>query len=371
MKIGIMDLGRQYESIKDEVDAAVKDALQSQKFILGPNTEAFEKEFAKYCGAKYAVGVASGSDALILALKALQLRTGSEVVTTPYTFISTVDSVTHNGLKPVFADIGSDYNINTAEMAKKITASTTALLPVHLYGQPADMNGITGIAKEKELKVLEDCCQAHGAEYRGKKVGNFGEAGCFSFYPSKNLGAFGDGGAIITSSKELFERILMLRNYGQKQKYMHELVGYNSRLDDVQAAVLRIKLRHLDKWNEMRRKNAKIYNELLSNVPQLKLPTEGAGRKHVYHLYTVRCKDRDGLQAFLSQNGVGTGIHYPIPVHLTKAYAHLGYKEGSLPTAESYSKEILSLPMFPELTQEEITYVADCVKRFYAQRGSP
>ena len=366
MNISLVDLKRQYNSIKDEVNTKINEVLQNTYFILGENTEAFEEEFANYCGVKHAIGVASGSDALTLSLKALGIEEGDEVITVPNTFIATVDAISRNGAKPVFVDIDLEtYNINVAKIEEKITDKTKAIIPVHLYGQPADMDAIIKIAKKKyDLKIIEDACQAHGAEYKGKKVGSLGEVGCFSFYPAKNLGAYGDGGMVVTNNEEIAERIKMLRNYGQSKKYYHDFMGYNSRLDEIQAAVLRVKLRYLDEWNDKRREYAKLYNELLKNVSGVETPIEKEFVKHVYHLYVIRCKNRDELQQYLSSKGVSTGIHYPIPVHLQKAYKHLEYKQGDFPITEKYSKEILSLPMFPELLEDEIKYVVNCIKKF-------
>jgi len=363
MNVPFVDLKRQYDSIKDEVNTKINEVLQNTHFILGENSDAFEKEFANYCGVKYGVGVASGSDALTLNLKALGVNKGDEVITVPNTFIATVDAISRNGAKPVFVDIDPEtYNIDVAEIEEKITDKTKAIIPVHLYGQPADMDEIIKIAKKYDLKIIEDACQAHGAEYKGKKVGSLSDVGCFSFYPAKNLGAYGDGGMVVTNNEQIAERIKMLRNYGQSKKYYHDFIGYNSRLDEIQAAVLRVKLRYLDEWNDKRREHAKLYNDLLENVSGIETPTEKEFVKHVYHLYVIRCKNRNELQNYLSSKGVSTGIHYPIPVHLQKAYKHLEYKEGDFPITEKYAKEILSLPMFPELTDEEIEVVVGLIR---------
>lgn len=365
MNIPFVDLKRQYDSIKDKVNTRINEVLQNTHFILGENVEAFEKEFANYCGVKYGVGVASGSDALTLCLKALGVNKGDEVITVPNTFIATVDAISRNGAKPVFVDVDPETcNINVTKIEEKITEKTKAIIPVHLYGQPADMDAIIKIAKKYDLKIIEDACQAHGAEYKGKKVGSLGDIGCFSFYPAKNLGAYGDGGMVVTNNEEIAERIGMLRNYGQSKKYYHDFMGYNSRLDEVQAAVLRVKLRYLDEWNNRRREHAKLYNELLENDSGIETPIEKEFVKHVYHLYVVRCENGDELQQYLSSKGVSTGIHYPIPVHLQRAYQHIGYKQGDFLITEKYAKEILSLPMFPELLNDEIKYVINCIKKF-------
>lgn len=364
MKINFVDLKRQYNSIKGEINEKINEVLESQSFILGQNVEAFEKEFAKYCGVKYGVGVASGTDALTLSIKALGIGENDEVITVPNTFIATIDAISRNRARPVFVDIDKkNYNIDPSKIEEKITKKTKAILPVHLYGQPADMDEINKIAEKHDLNIIEDACQSHGAEYRGKKTGSFSDIVCFSFYPGKNLGAYGDGGIVITNDEELAEKLKMQRNYGQKIKYQHDLKGFNSRLDEIQAAVLRVKLKHLDKWNDSRRKNAQIYNELLQDE-NLKIPIEKHDRKHVYHVYVIGCERRNELQEFLERGGISTGIHYPIPVHLTKAYSDLGYKEGDFPLTERCSKEILSLPMFPELTEKEIQYICSMIKKF-------
>lgn len=355
MKIQFVDLKRQYESIKVEINAKINEVLNSTQFILGDNVKAFEEEFAQYCNAKYAVGVASGTDALTLSIEALGIGKGDEVITVPNTFIATVDAISRNNAKPVFVDIDPEtYNIDVTKIEEKITDKTKAIIPVHLYGQPAEMDQILKIAKEYGLKIIEDACQAHGTEYRGKKVGALGNIGCFSFYPGKNLGAYGDGGIVVTNSFEIAEKIRMLRNYGQKVKYYHDFVGYNSRLDEMQAAILRVKLNKLNEWNDARRRNAQLYNELLEHVV---IPTEADFVKHVYHVYIVRTKKRDKLAAYLQSEGISTGIHYPQPIHFQKAYETLGYIKGSFPITEKYATEILSLPMFPELQQDEIEYI--------------
>jgi len=363
MRIPFVDLKRQYKSIKDEINAKINEVLESTQFILGENVRAFEEEFARYCNAKYAVGVASGSDALTLSLKALGIGEGDEVITVPNTFIATVDSISRNNARPVFVDIDPEtYNIDVNKIEEKITDKTKAIIPVHLYGQPADMDPILRIAKEYGLKVIEDACQAHGAEYKGKKVGALGGVGCFSFYPGKNLGAYGDGGIIVTNSFEFAEKVRMLRNYGQKIKYYHDFVGYNSRLDELQAAILRVKLRYLDEWNELRRLHAEEYDRCLEEVSGIVLPFNKKNVKHVYHLYVMQCENRDAVQERLLSKGISTGIHYPAPIHLQQAYIKLGYHRGDFPVAEEYAKKILSLPMFPELTTDEIRYVSEQIK---------
>jgi len=362
--IPLVDLRRQYNSIKEEIENKVKKVLEEGQYILGEEVRSFEKEFAEYCNAKYAVGVASGTDALVIALKVLGIGPGDEVITVPNTFIATVDAIARNGATPVFCDINPEtYNIDIHQLERKITDRTRSILAVHLYGQPAEMNFIKKIADKFGLYVIEDACQAHGAEYMGRRTGSLGDIACFSFYPSKNLGACGDGGIIVTNSREFAEKARMLRNYGQKIKNRHDVVGFNSRLDEIQAAILRVKLKHLDKWNDMRRKWARLYNKLLENSSVV-TPVEAKYAKYVYHLYVIRSKERDKLQQFLSRKGISTSIHYPIPIHLQRAYSYLGYKEGDFPITEKFAREILSLPMFPELEKDEVVYVCDQIKRF-------
>lgn len=368
-RIPFVDLKRQYLSIKEEIAPKVENVLQHTHYILGENVEAFEEEFADYCNVKYAVGVASGSDALILSLKSLGIESGDEVITVPNTFIATVDAISKVGAKPVFADVDADtYNIDINKIEECITDNTKAIIPVHLYGQMADMDLILKLAGDYDLKVIEDACQAHGAEYKYKKAGSLGDAGCFSFYPAKNLGAAGDGGIITTNNEELAEKLRMLRNYGQSKKYYHDFIGFNSRLDEIQAAILRVKLKYIDHWNEQRREKAKIYNKLLEKTPQIIRPVEEEFRKHVYHLYVIQCETRDELQDYLSSKGISTGIHYPIPVHLQEAYKKLGYDQLNFPVTERCANKIISLPMFPELRDDEIKYVVDNIKTFYANK---
>lgn len=362
MQIPLVDLVKQYNSIKEEIDRKIFEVIESSKFILGPEVESFEKEFADYCNVKHAAGVGSGNDALLLTLQAMNIGNGNKVITVPNTFVSTADSILRCGAKPVFVDINPEtYNIDTEKIEEKITDKTKAILIVHLYGQTADMDVIKEIADKHSLSIIEDACQAHGAEYKGKKAGSIGDAACFSFYPSKILGAYGDGGAVVSNNPELIDKIMKFRNYGGKEKYVHEFVGSNSRLDAIQAAVLRIKLKYLDKWIEMRRRNAEKYMELLKGSA-VSLPKEMENAKHAYYLFVVRHAKRDELKNFLEKSGIGTGIHYPIPVHLQPSYVNLGFK--GFPVTEKYAKEILSLPMFPELTDEEIKYIAEKIMEF-------
>src|SRR3989338_7382854 len=354
--IPVFDLKRQYATIKNEIDSAVFSVLENGVFVLGENVAAFEKEFAAYNGNKHCIGVASGTDALILSLRALDIGPGDEVITVANTASPTVMAIMSVGATPILADCDSHYNIDTALIEQKITRKTKAIIPVHLYGQPCDMKEIRSIANKHSLKIIEDCAQAHGAEYSGKKVG-FSGIGCFSFYPTKNLGAYGDGGAIVTDDDELAEKLRMLRFYGQKKTYDSLFFVYNSRLDEIQAAILRVKLKHLESWIKARRHIAKLYNELLSGVI---IPEEKTGRKHAYHLYVIRIKQRDALMAYLKERGIGTGIHYPVPIHMQKAFS----LPGNYPKAERNAKDILSLPMFPELREEEVRKVAEDVMYF-------
>jgi dTDP-4-amino-4,6-dideoxygalactose transaminase len=370
MKIPLVDLRRQYLSIKTEINRAIEGVLNSGRFILGENVESFEREFASYLGVKHAIGVASGTDALVMALKALEVRRGDEIITVSFTFTSTVDSVVHNGGTPVFVDIDSEsYTIDVRKLEHKITNKTKAIIPVHLYGNPCDMNPIIETAEKHGLYIVEDAAQAHGAEYNGRKVGSLGHIACFSFYPSKNLGAYGDAGMIVTNDPDIGDKIRMLREYGQKEKYRHELIGYNSRLDELQAAILRVKLKYLDAWNEKRRICAKLYNELLGDMHDLiSLPIEVQGSKHVYHLYVIRTKQREELRHFLSVKGISTGIHYPIPVHKQPSYMNLMKDIPKLPITEQFSNEVLSLPIFPELTEDEIQFICNNIKKFLLKR---
>ena len=354
----------EYSSIKNEVDAAINRTLESGWYILGENVKLFEKEFAEYCGAKFGVGVGNGLEALQLAMLAYGVGNGDEVLTVSNTAVATVLAVSSTGAKPIFVDVDPEtYGMDVSQIENKITHKTKAILPVHLFGHAVDMNPIIEIAEENNLVVIEDACQAHGTEYRGRRVGGIGHAGCFSFYPTKNLGAYGDGGMIITNEAEIAEKLLSLRNYGQKVRYIHQFKGLNSRLDEMQAAVLRVKLTHLDEWNQKRRENAKLYSELLQGS-SVATPVEKDYSKPNYHLYVVKSQRRDELQRFLETNGICTLIHYPIPVHLQKAFEDLGISRGSLPITEKTANEILSLPIFPELTEGQIEKIANTIKSF-------
>ena len=366
--IPFVDLKAQYNSIKEEIDEAIQRVLDTTSFIMGEELKKFEVEFARFCDVKYAIGVANGSDALILALRACGIGKGDEVITVPHTFISTAEAISIVGGKIVFVDIDpKNYTIDVSKIEEKINERTKAIIPVHLYGQPADMDPIMKLAKKYNLKVIEDAAQAHGAEYKGKKVGSIGDVSCFSFYPGKNLGAYGDAGMITTNNEEIAEKVKLLRNHGRiSKKYEHKIEGYSSRLDNLQAAILRVKLRPLNKWNENRRRNAKKYNELLNNISGIITPYEAYYAKHVYHLYVIRAEKerRDKLREELKSKSIATGIHYPIPLHLQPAYSYLGYKRGDFPITEKFSQEILSLPMFAELTDEQIEEIVEIIKNY-------
>lgn len=364
MKVQFIDFSEQYQAIKKEIDAGLQQVFQKGNFILGEEEKAFEDAFSKYCGATYGVGVNSGTDALYLALSSLNVGPGDEVILPTFTFIATALCVSYTGAKPVFVDIEEDtYNLDPAKLAQAITPKTKVILPVHIYGQSAEMEEILKIAQQHKIAVVEDACQAHGASYKGQRIGSLGDASCFSFYPTKSLGAFGDGGMIVTNKKDVYEKLLMLRDYGRVGRYEHKIKGHNSRLDTVQAVVLSAKLKHLDSWNKMRLENAQYYNKLLGGQNgQLKVPTIKGDRTHVFQTYAVRIKNRNQVSEALKEKGISVLIHYPIPLHLQEAYQELGHKRGDFPVAEKIADEILSLPMFPHLKKEQIEYVADCLK---------
>ncbi len=359
MKVEFVNLNAQYQEVKSEIDEGLKEVYRKGNFILGEEVGQFEEAFAKYCGSKFGVGVNSGTDALFLSLLSLGIGKGDEVIVPAFTYIATALAVSHAGAKPVFADIDSrTYNIDVSKIEKAITKRAKAIIPVHLYGQSADMDEILSLAQKYNLKVIEDACQAHGALYKGKKTGSMGDIGCFSFYPTKNLGAFGDGGMAVTSDKKIYDRLIMLRDYGRKEKYEHIIKGYNSRLDTVQSVVLKAKLKHLDKWNSLRQVNAKAYDNLFKGKEDITSPFIDKDRNHVYHVYGLRIKNRNYIYDKLRNNGVGALIHYPIPLHLQKAYGELGYKKGDFPVAEKVADEIISLPMHQFLNRPEMEYVA-------------
>lgn len=363
--VSMVDLKVQYAAIKDEIDSAVLDVIKSSSFILGPRGKALEQSIAAYHGVKHAVGVASGTDALHLALLAAEVGKGDEVITTPFTFIATAEAISYVGGVPVFVDIRPDtFNIDIAKIEDRITNRTKAIIPVHLYGHPANMDALLEIARRHGLRVIEDCAQSFGAEQRGKKTGSFGDLGCFSFFPSKNLGCYGDGGMVITDDAVLADRLTSLRNHGSRVRYYHDEIGFNSRLDEIQAAVLSIKLRHIDEYNEGRRTNAERYRNELA-VPAIQTPVELPEAKHVYHQYTIRIKerDRDAVKERLDREQVSSMIYYPVPLHLQAAYRDLGMGPGSLPVAETAAREVLSLPMYPELTAEQVAFIAAALRR--------
>lgn len=363
--IPVIDLKKQYESIRPELDDAIARVLAKGSFILGAEVAAFEKEFAEYCGVSHAVGVASGTEALQLALLACGVGGNDEVLTTAHTAVATVSAIEASGAHPVLVDIDrARFSLEPSLLVKSITPRTRAIIPVHLYGCPVEMNPVIKFAREKNLFVVEDCSQAHGALYEGRKVGSLGDIAAFSFYPTKNLGAFGDGGAVVTNNAELAERVRLLRQYGWKEHYISSVKGINSRLDELQAGILRAKLRHLDEWNLQRRELANLYFELLANT-ELVLPALPGNASHVFHQFVVRHSRRDALKEHLKREGIHSLIHYPVPIHLQPAYAELGYFAGSLTNTELASREVLSLPLYPELTREQIRRVCQNVIDFF------
>lgn len=365
MQVPLLDLKAQYVTIKDEVMQAITGVCESQLFCRGPAVAEFEEKIAAYCDSRYAVGVSSGSDALLISLMALGIKPGDEVITTPFTFFATAGSVARLGAKPVFVDVDLDsYNIDPSRIEEKITEKTRAIIPVHLFGQVAQMKPIMEIAKRKTIAVIEDAAQAIGAMQDGIRCGNFGNFGCFSFYPSKNLGGFGDGGLVTTSSENLAEKIRTLRDHGQAPRYFYKVIGGNFRLDSIQAAVLSVKLKYLDKWNEKRRQNAALYDSIFADSP-VKIPKIDSNNLSIYHQYTITAPERDRLQKFLAENEIGSVVFYPKPLHLQDCFRELGCKKGSLPVAERLCGEVLSLPVFPELTAGQIEYVANTVLKFY------
>lgn len=394
MQISLIDLKAQYENIKFELQKAATEVLSSTKYIIGTNVKQFEKEFAEYIGTKHSISVANGTDALVIALKALGIGQGDEVITTPFTFFATAESISAVGAVPVFVDVRLDtFNIDPSIIEEKITEKTKAIMPVHIFGQPCAMDEISEIAKKHNLKVIEDACQAVGAEYKGRKIGTLADIACFSFFPTKNLGCAGDGGMIITDDDDLATICKALRTHGSGEngkkaynllndineeveedkstdntiynplKYYNYLVGHNSRLDELQAAILRVKLPLLDEWNNKRRENAKLYNERLKNT-KLVTPYEDKNVKHVYHMYILQSEKRQEIVDYLKQRGIATGIYYPVPLHLQKAYTHLGYKLGDMPNAEYLSQRTFAIPMFAELTEEEKQYIVQAIKEF-------
>jgi dTDP-4-amino-4,6-dideoxygalactose transaminase len=364
VNVPIVELKSQYLAMRDEIDGAIRQVLEASWFILGEQGRRFEAEFAAYLGIPDTVGVGSGTEALHLALLALGIQPGDEVITTPVTAAATACAIRFANATPVFADVEArTLTLDPLDVERRITERTRAIVPVHLYGHAADMDPLMALAERHGLKILEDCAQAHGTRYRGRLVGTLGDAAAFSFYPSKNLGAFGDAGAVACRSADMAKALRMLRNYGEEERYYHTVEGFNSRLDEIQAAILRAKLPHLDRWNERRREIAAQYSRLIRN-DAVALPAEAAWSTHIYHLYVVRTADRDALRRHLAEREVGSQIHYPIPLHLQQAFAHLGQGPGSCPVAEEAAGQILSLPLYPELTEAQIAHVAACVNAY-------
>ena len=377
MLVPIFDSTRNYQTIRADIDAALRRVVESGRFILGPEVGAFEEEIAQYLGVRYASGVANGTDALLLALRALEIGPGDRVIVPSFTFFATAGAVHNVGATPVFADIEpSTFNIKPEHLRELLSGEkgkgVRAVIPVHLYGQMADMDEIMSLAEEHGLFVIEDAAQAIGAEYKGQKAGTFGHFGCFSFFPTKNLGAYGDGGLAVTDDVELAEKVKMLRAHGSKPKYYHHMVGYNSRLDALQAAVLRVKLPHLAGWTAARQRIAGHYDELLRGIEGIELPCRAPNRTHIFHQYTIRVLGgkRDALRDHLAKGGVGSQVYYPLPLHLQPCFRHLGYQEGDLPESERASREVLSLPLYPELTAGEQELVADGIRRFFEVAGA-
>jgi dTDP-4-amino-4,6-dideoxygalactose transaminase len=363
-KLPILDLKAQYEGLREEILDALHQVLEEQHFILGPNVLQLEREIAAYCGTGFAVGVASGTDALILALRAAHVQAGDEVILPAFSFIATADAVAILGATPVFADIDPlTLNIDVAHAETLVTDRTRAIIPVHLYGQTADMDAVLSVARRHSLLVIEDCAQALGARWKNRKTCSFGDYGCISFFPSKNLGAYGDGGMVTVPTAEQAETLRALRSHGSRRKYYSDVQGMNSRLDELQAAILRVKLPHLDEWNEGRRHVAAMYDVALRNVQEVTLPFASADSLHVYHQFTIRVPHRNEVQQSLKEHGVQTFVYYPVPLHLQTMFAALGYKKGDLPVAEQASQEVLSLPMFPEMKWEDVEYVANCLSQ--------
>jgi len=375
-KVPFFDLAIQFKSTEEEIKSALDEVFHTQQFILGSKVQALEETIAQYCRSRYAIGVASGSDALLLSLMALGIGAGDEVLLPPFTFFATAGSVSRLGATPVFVDIDPEtYNIDPSRIEEKISSKTKAILPVHLFGQCADMNPLLKIAKERKLFVIEDAAQALGAEYKpiagedGRRAGQMGDFGCFSFYPTKNLGAFGDAGMVLTDNPDLSEKVRLLRAHGSQPKYFHKRIGINSRLDTIQAAILLVKFKYLEKWTGERQKRAEryqlLFQELHPSVEGLRLPTVQYQNRHIFHQYVIRVPERDRLKKFLTQEGIGTDIYYPMPLHLQECYAFLKYRRGDLPNSEKASEEVLALPIYPELTEDQQIAVVDRIKAFY------
>jgi len=378
-KVPFFDLTSQFQSIEGEIRSAVDGVFKTQQFILGPQVEDLERVIAQYCQTRYAIGVASGSDALLLSLMALGIGSGDEVILPPFTFFATAGVVSRVGATPVFVDIDpGTYNVDPSKIEAKITSRTKAIIPVHLFGQCVDMDPLLKIPSEKKLFVIEDAAQALGAEYKpphhpeSRRAGQMGDLGCFSFYPTKNLGAFGDAGMVVTDHPHLAERVRILRVHGSQPKYFHKWVGTNSRLDTIQAAILLVKFRHLEKWTTERQRRAaryqSLFQDLLPTVPGIRLPTTQYENRHIFNQYVIRVPERNRLKQFLSEEGIGTDIYYPLPLHLQECYAFLKYQKGDFPVSEKASEETLALPIFPELTEEQQTLVVDRIKAFYRKK---
>lgn len=363
-KVPLLDLKRQYYNLKEEILNSIENVLENTHFILGPEVKQLEQDVASFCGVKHGIGVANGTDALELVLRALGIGVGDEVITSPFTFFASAEVVSKLGATPVFVDIDRDtYLMNADLIEKKITEKTKAIIPVHIFGQACDMDKIMVLAEKNNLYVIEDSCQAIGTKYKEKMVSSLGIAGCFSFFPSKNLGGFGDGGMIVTDDDELAEKILILRAHGSKIKYYYSTVGYNSRLDELQAAILNVKFKYLREWNELRRKHAYRYNTHLKDL--VKIPSEAAyNQYHIYHQYTIEVDDRNKFEAYLRENGIGSSVYYPLPLHLQEVYSELGYKEGDFRNAEDACKHVISLPISPEMTEAEQDYIIETISRF-------
>ena len=365
MEIKYLDLQAQYQSIKSEIDTAIQKVLDSSAYVLGPAVSEFESAFAEYCGTKFAIGVNSGTSALTLALRALDIGPGDEVITAANTFIATAAAIEHAGGRPVLVDVDPETrNMDPVLLKMAITSRTRVIIPVHLYGRPGDMDPILQLAARHDIAVLEDAAQAHGARYKGAKAGSIGRMAAFSFYPGKNLGAYGEAGAVTTDDSEVDRKVRMLRDHGSDKKYVHDVLGYNARMEGIQGAVLKVKLAHLDRWNAERNRVARLYNQLLTNLP-IKLPSFEDDIEQVFHLYVIETEQRDQLQKYLGEQGVPSLIHYPIPIHRQKAFDHLDHRAGDFPITEKLADEILSLPIYPEMSDEQVTFVAEKVKAFF------
>ncbi|RMF64825.1 MAG: DegT/DnrJ/EryC1/StrS family aminotransferase [Calditrichaeota bacterium] len=369
MTIPQADLRKQYETIKEEIDDAISRVVDQTRFVRGPFCAEFEQAFARFCETGYAVGVANGTDALMLALRAVGVGPGDEVITVPFTFTATAEAIHWVGAKIVFVDIcAENYTMDVAQVEARITERTRAILPVHLYGHPADLDPLLALAKKYDLKIIEDAAQAHGARYKGRRVGSLGHAGCFSFYPGKNLGAYGDAGGVTTDDARVAENVRKLGDHGSSKKYVNDMLGFNSRLDGLQAAVLQVKLGHLEAWNARRREITAYYNEALADIEDIEPPGESDWAESVYHLYVIQVPDRDAVRQKLNDAGIGAAVHYPRPLHLQPAYAFLGLGEGSFPVAERAAERVLSLPNFPEMTEAQLAYVVEHVRAIFGKR---